>query len=236
MAAWASQLEGLARTYITPQFLESFQAILKIVKEAYPPNWPSGLTIEAAVQIITEEGIPLTYVPRAEIVSKMLEASDRRARVTVLLNHSEAVLDDCTLALSEVESQDLAEYVDLTGKAVGAYRGGHVEAAQTLAVVVAESVIYEAFGKYSTAIQRSQFVISTVQLWELRLRTAIAPIAAFYTPYFKHKGDSLPEITSRHATVHHPSQQTLTAGDSLIATLFAVSLLRALDEAQQHAT
>lgn len=45
--------------------------------------------------MVQDEGIPLVWVPRGEIVSDVLAAPDRQARIKILLARSGEVMQDC---------------------------------------------------------------------------------------------------------------------------------------------
>jgi hypothetical protein len=128
---------------------------------------------------------------------------------------------------------DLTESAFLAGHAVDALAEGHFEAAQALAVVVAESLIYDEFGAYERAADVTRFDPESVALWQLRLRAAVAPVGAFYTKYYGQAGEPVPAGVSRHATVHRPGSATLSKAHSVVAVLLLTSLLRALDEEYQ---
>jgi hypothetical protein len=219
--------------FVTPQLRESLERLRARVREAMPPNWPERIDLDLATQIMADQGLPLVYVPRAEIISEMLTAPNRAARVEVLLGRVDDLVEDCRSVLDEVTSQELGEPAFLAGRVVDALADGHFEAAQALAVVVAESVIYHEFGGYGRAANATRFAPESVGLWELRLRAAVAPIGAFYSPYYREE-DPVPIGVSRHATVHRPSNETVSKDHAVVVTLLLASLLRALDE--EHKT
>jgi hypothetical protein len=218
---------------VTPQLQETLERLRDRVREATPPNWPERIDFGLVTMIMADEGLPLVHVPRAEIVSEMLAAPDRAARIEVLLGRVDDLVEDCRVVLGEVTSPDLTERTALTGRVIDALADGHFEAAQALAVNIAESLIYEEFGSYARAVDVTRFAPESVALWELRLRAAIAPIGAFYVPYHRADAVPVPVAVSRHATVHRPGKQTLSKAHAVVVTLFLTSLLRAVDEERQ---
>jgi hypothetical protein len=51
--------------------------------------------------VLAEDGIPIVYVPRAEIVRAILEADDYDSRIKVLVTNRHDVADDCRAAINQ---------------------------------------------------------------------------------------------------------------------------------------
>jgi hypothetical protein len=62
------------------------------------PNWSAGVDPETA-WAVTQEGIPLAFVPRAQVVDELVAANDRDERREIVLRSKELILDDCRAAL-----------------------------------------------------------------------------------------------------------------------------------------
>ncbi|MER6591256.1 hypothetical protein ABT214_05265 [Micromonospora purpureochromogenes] len=89
--------------------------------EHYPPNWPDDIRIEDVRMLADDEGIPLCWVPRSEVITALCEADPDRRR-DVLLERRADVLEDCTLALAEVTAPELAKYASAAGEVLDAMR------------------------------------------------------------------------------------------------------------------
>jgi hypothetical protein len=119
----------------------------------------------------------------------------------------------------------------LANRAMRAYVDGHYEAAQSLAVVVAERIITEhvvggsSRGSYDKAVQIAEFD-GSIMLAELRRAIAIAPIVRFYTEWYPWSGQPPPQQLSRHASVHRADLHQYSRPNSLLAVMLVVSLLR----------
>jgi hypothetical protein len=102
-------------------FGSAFTQLLERMRESLPPNWPDDIDLHRVVAVIQDEGLPLVWVPRAEILSEMLAAADRAARIQVLLSHAGELAEDCRRVLEDVGHQTLSGQVPLAFRAVEAF-------------------------------------------------------------------------------------------------------------------
>lgn len=219
-----------------PQFSPAFVATLERLRESLPPNWSSDIDLEKVTTVVQDDGLPLVWVPRAEIVTELLAAQDRAARVDVFLSHVDELVEDCRTVLSAVSHESLSGQLPLAVKALDAYEAGHYEAAQALAVTVTETAVARALGnKYAEVKQKVLFDPDLMHFTEMRLRAALAPIGPFYTTWYASSGTPAPAALSRHVTVHQADHQHYTRGNATVAVLLVTSVLRALQELQELA-
>ena len=210
--------------------------MLERLRESLPPNWPDDIDLDKVITIVQDEGLPLVWVPRAEIVTELLAAPDRTARVEVLLTHPDELVDDCRGVLGDVTHTSLSGQQPLAVKALEAFAAGHHEAAQALAVTVTETAVAYALGsKYSEVKQKVLFDPDLVRYTEMRLQAALAPIGPFYTTWYASSGTPAPVALSRHVTVHQADQTHYTQANATVSILLASSALRALQELQELA-
>lgn len=216
--------------------MPDFRALLEDLRRHEPPNWPPGIDFDRVVEVIRDDGLPLVWVPRAELVQEVLDAEDREARIAVLLAHAPELVQDCRGVLHGVTHAVLAGQQQLAGRCVDALEHGHHEAAQALAVAVTETAVSRTLGgNYAKVKQQVLFDPDLVPYTQLRLRAALAPIHRFYTDWSPKSPHPAPEAVSRHVTVHHADPSHYTDANSLVAVLLACSVLRALQELQQLA-
>jgi hypothetical protein len=216
--------------------LPGFWELLEDLRRHRPPNWPPGVDLERIVEVIRDDGLPLVWVPRAELVQEVVDAEDREARVAVLLAHAPELAQDCRGVLNGVTHAAFTGQQQLAGRCVEALEQEHHEAAQALAVAVTETAVSRTLGgNYAKVKQQVLFDPDLVPYTELRLRAALAPIHRFYTDWSPKSPHPAPEAVSRHVTVHHADPSHYTEANSLVAVLLACSVLRALQELQQLA-
>lgn len=212
-------------------FLELF---LTKQQEHWPPNWGEDLDLDTVGQILTENGIPLVWVPRAEVVNQLAAANDYATRTAILMDNLNLVIDDCQEVLGQVDDDTLSGQVTLAHRSLTALRAGFFEPAQSLAVNVTETVIArEISGHYGTVSARVEFDIRTAEFSRLRVWAALAPIAIFYTKWYPNSGKPVPFGLSRHTTVHQADTFSYTEERAIVAALLCTSVLKAFDEARK---
>jgi hypothetical protein len=122
---------------IGPRFQE-------LMRRALPPNWDLGTVRIGSIEtVVAQDGIPLAWVPRKELVTQLMGAPNRSERMRIILAHQSEIITDCESCLADCTAPELEERVALAGRALAAVGGGHYETAQALAVVVAEALIME---------------------------------------------------------------------------------------------
>jgi hypothetical protein len=227
-----------ARARVVPKpvlptdFVDQMQ---QLRRQRLPQNWPASLSAKlwAARSIIEAEGIPLVYVPRADVVGMVFEAASREERVTILLAHQDEILDDCDGALTVDLHSYVKGQVPLVRQAVASYRSGHVAASQALSVVVCDTLVRaNVAAKHTTAkataagADLKQAIMADI----LRVELALAPVVKLLTEWSPEGGKPEPNELSRHVTVHHATDAHLREDNALVAVMLATSLIRGFSE------
>lgn len=237
IAAFAPRID---LTHLQP----AFDRIRRLVQELSPPNWVGGdaVDFERTIEIVSEDAIPLVWIPRVEIVSQLTRAPDRAARVSILLSQGDDVAEDCSAALNTCTATYLAEYVALAQRALAAWRDGHHEAAQALAVITTEDLLRATidpdpqgewvYGHYKKVADKVRLDPDRLSLAELRQACVLAPVAGFYEKWTRDDGTEQAPLR-RHGTIHGPSSSgVLSTENALVSTMLLTSLLRELQETE----
>lgn len=223
------------------------EGLRRAVEGLFPANWPKGtLSRLTEVQAILEEdGIPIIHVPRAEIVTALLNSATASARYSVLENHAEEIAEDCSVALGEAFHSNLSAQIPLARAAVSAFQAGHREAAHALAVLVCDTylktylddprkqrVTYKDMAKAVAIDKTLQGPISL----ELNILYAFAPVAPFLAEWWPNDQNPTPPPTnlSRHVSVHNVSVDHYTPLNATLAIMLLTSLTVAIDRMQKH--
>lgn len=209
---------------------EQRQALAEGFRRKLPPNWPVDVELDRVITVVQDDGIPLVWVPREEIVTEVLSVADRSARTDVLLEHVDQLVDDCRAVLDGIPAGPLDDQTHLALRALDALQEGHVEAAQALAVLVTETAVSRTLGRKYPVVKKQVFFDKTVTFGALRLRAALAPIGPFYQPWWPRSGQVPPSSLSRHVSVHQADRTHYTKANGVIAVLLATSVLRGLQE------
>ncbi|WP_040713400.1 hypothetical protein [Nocardia takedensis] len=224
------------------------ELILRALSRRIPDNWPDSeamaLPLERAREIAEDEGIPIVYVPRAAIVAELLEAANRHERAAILVNRTDAILDDCFDALDWELAPAVSAVAPLLLESIATMREGHHSAAMALATCVFDTLLGGAFGKHNKARSRCrvQNLASAGAKDRLRYVLAVAPVVRALTDWSPEDPRQLPRPAeySRHVTVHQAHPDHFTPENAVLAVMVATSLMRALDErshwANPHAT
>ena len=223
---WSSSVQDAIRRAWHVDFDELLEQFTKYL----PPNWPHDAD-EEAVEEIVNDGIPLVWVPRSEITQKLLDAKNRAERIGILLAHRTEVAEDCRVALREASHAEVADQVALGMQALDAFNAGLDAPAQSLAVVVTDTVVRKTFSDKPSDLHKNALVdLDDVPYQKLRLLTAMAPVSRFYTRWFPTDPTPPPAHLSRHVSVHVADGVHYTEENAILAVMLMASLLRQLSD------
>ena len=225
------------------------QALEHALELCRPRNWRgSGLKPEQILAMATDSAIPVAWLPSTVILQRLV-AAQPSDRMFVLMSSQRDTLFQCRELLAECSDEWIQNERTLITQALGAFDGGHHEAAMALAVAVGEPLALWASEprvkvfmskeeqsdwerlkrkeRYSLARRELATVGSLDQIHPLDVarKALIAPIPRFFVPFYR--GDeSLPVTVSRHATVHQPTVAHFSRENALLALMLCVSILR----------
>ncbi|MFF1400195.1 hypothetical protein ACFVZD_41295 [Streptomyces sp. NPDC058287] len=194
--------------------------------------WGSTLSLEQLLDLAQGHGIPVAWVPGADVL-RQLGAADpgHDDKLTVLVAAEDDIRPLCRARLDECDDLWLTAEVQAGRKAVAAWEDGHREAAATLAVAALEQILYTltetkdrtnaALGKIGK--EKPNSYLPTRQY-------TLAPLATLYAQYRPERNDPLPGNLSRHAVLHHLPLDHLSPGHCIVAVMLLVSVLRQSQE------
>lgn len=220
-----------ARRLLAAQLKDFFDSVNDAVAAKMPPNWPNHVDWEDVLLAIKESGIALVWVPRAAIVQEVIDSANA-GRDSVLLAHTLEIAEDCHHCLADISAPDLQDQVTLAFAAVDAFKAGHYEAAQALAVVVTETSVAANVSANYKDVKKTVALQDPGELTvaDLRLRAALAPIDPFYTSWYPNSGTPAPTNLSRHVSVHQADPHHYTPANAHRSLLLAASVLSAIAE------
>ncbi|MFI2764758.1 hypothetical protein ACH5A3_38945 [Streptomyces echinatus] len=229
-------LEGLS-TAVAP-----LQSVLERLDAMMPENWQGQRLAYKDMVRLMQEGVPLAWVPPADVIRHLLAAQDVACRVEILDDRRTEILASCSKVLDTVTDERFAAQRTLLEECVRMLEGGMFSGAQALAANVWDTLVRAlAFANpawltdkgwwpgYSKISQRVPSVdIDEATIGQFRKAAVFLPFA---TTLEEFRGqDPVPDGFNRHATAHAAGAVQYTAANAVIALMLAVSVLREIDD------
>ena len=181
--------------------------------------------------LLLDEGLALLWVVEPELRVQIFSAQSKFARLHILSDHQESIVDHCCELLEDIDQPDLAEWRDFAVKVASALRGGYTAAAQALAVNLIDTILIENFtyqGKgqkmsHGTRRHSTRFNIDAEK--EIEQGIVYGGLWGMFLQFHSDSEDAIPHQLSRHATAHAVSKRQYRRVNSLIAFMHAVDYL-----------
>ena len=220
--------------------------VVDTFQSAMPPNLHTLESIKEALSLTRDEGLPLVWVPRQEILQLLLEAPNADFRREILLSHRDEILEDCVTVLDEIKPplNDCVstlppmclEWAKESGEAARALQMGLVGPAQSHAANVTDCIVPHMSWfladkrKRDHTFRRANEDIDDVESLALLMNhLALRPLVRAYRRWRPDSGQPPPDQFARHVTVHGVGHQSVFSEyNALIAVMLAVSLTRQL--------
>jgi len=108
------------------------------------PNWRGlgSVPVDSLLAIAEDDGIPVAWVPPADVLMELLAVRGHEARLDVLSRFEDTVLSACEEEIAGCGDESMSEDVALAWRVVEAFRAGHREAAACLALLGSEETFY----------------------------------------------------------------------------------------------
>jgi hypothetical protein len=202
-----------------------------------PPNWQFAAdwpTLIIISETVEQDGIPLAWVPRSDIVVALVHAEGIEARRAILANHEADIIQDCFNCLDDIDAPELAEFVANTREAARAFQDQHSKPAQAFATVVLDAVLRLLFATPSFSYGGIRHPLAGV--WDnaplryIRSALVLAAIPGALEQFWPHRGDPVPVRFNRHASAHTVHAGQFTRTNALVAIMIITSLLREAQE------
>jgi hypothetical protein len=183
-------------------------------------------------EIALNDGIPIAWVPRDEILTKLLDVEIAEDRHELLVLHGDDILNECDAVLENRSGN----WANAAREAIDSAQCGNLGAAQSHAANLIDSVLLAEFAdaehRRNTRQPRASAESLALRalsledtLNQLSRHLAVRPMPSAFTQW--HPGDPPPTAFNRHATAHcvgHPD--VFCEAFCLIAVMLATSLVR----------
>ncbi|QPP07297.1 hypothetical protein G4Z16_13890 [Streptomyces bathyalis] len=207
----------------------------------YDNWWGSGATLRQLHGLAKDHGIPVAWVPPADVLRELVKADDaHRAKLAVLTAAEERIRTSCRYEIPELHAGWSEDYAVTVRHVMAAWDDGHLLAAGCLALAGSEDLMLETAEvdrKRSKSYKRlQQAAVRDLEesLW-LHEQVALTPIGPLFTKYMPEDNDPIPEALSRHAVVHRMPLDHFNDGHCIVAIMLMVSLLREMEERRTQA-
>ena len=156
------------------------------------------LAVVAAVAL--EEGIPLSWIPRTEIVIPLIEADGPEERLCILTERRDDILDDCEARLASITH----EWSVQCRNAIQALRLGLDGPAQSHASNIVDSVVLALHGRggRDEAKERAEDDFDDLPLQLAAENLTLRPLLRAFTPWWPDSGTTPLDHFARHPTSH----------------------------------
>jgi len=188
-----------------------------------PSNLRSVRDLVPVAQLALDEGLPLAWIPRPEILNELVSASTPEDRIRILDGHADDILDDCEAALNDIAH----DWADQCRSAVRAFRGGLEAPAQSHASNIIDSIVLSVLGQNgrNCAKERAQEHYDELPIHVAVENLVLRPLFLGFIKWFPGGTDPIPDHFARHATAHAVGQPgVFSRHNALIAVMLATSL------------
>ena len=181
--------------------------------------------------LLLDEGLALLWVVKPELRVQIFSAQSKFARLHILSDHQESIVDHCCELLEDIDQPDLAEWREFAVEVASALRSGYTAAAQALAVNLIDTMLIENFtyrGKgqkmsHGTPSHSTRFNIDAEK--EIEQGIVYGGLWGMFLQFHSDSEGAIPHQLSRHATAHAVSKRQYRRVNSLIAFMHAVDYL-----------
>ena len=211
---------------VTSSLIDSdvVQSFRDLTDRWLPSNLNRSPDLDVAASIALDDGIPVAWIPRAEIVAELVTCTTHEDRLAVLTDRRTEILDDCESAIATLTS----EWANECRAAVAAMRQGGLDGpAQSHASNILDSIVAELFGESGRAHTKKQAKtdFNTVELTLVAEILTLRPLYKAFARWYPKDNLPPPDSFARHATSHAVGYPGLFAETSaMVAVMLAVSL------------
>ncbi|MFD7841169.1 hypothetical protein [Streptomyces sp. NPDC059761] len=195
--------------------------------------WGSGATLSQLHALARDHGIPVAWVPPADVIRDLVQADDQHeAKLDVLVARQEQIRIACRRTVPENSDGWHTDYPETARRVLAAWGDGHLLAAGCLALAAAEDIMFVVAdvdrGKKYAGLKSAAALEPHPQFWP-QDQVVLTPIEPLFHQYFPERDDPLPQNLSRHAVMHRLPLEHMNDGHCIVAIMLMVSLLAELE-------
>jgi hypothetical protein len=240
-ATWAQRiqeslqpaLEALAANSVS--IAEVMLGAKKYAADAHVENWTlldENEWMRAITLMRSDDGVPLAWVPPADIVKLLVAATDHDERDAVLIDNADAILAHAREVLDQVTHPDLTELRTAVEEGWEAIGIGLTRPAQTVAAAAVGEIVqkqltdFDRLGKFRERWDAHRRIELTH--WSLATDLRFTAVMSSVSVALQGNGHGHPRTFNRHATLHGFDPIQHTPANALRGLMLATSATREL--------
>lgn len=188
------------------------------------------LNLDEIICFLQHEGIPLYLVPRKRIVTRLVRAENTAMRRQVLSSCHNQIVEDCASVIEAISKNWAGDELAFVDDAIGAMRAGFTQSAQAMLTSVLDTLIrrFVPDPNVRRSLTNRQNGANAPDLFnDLNLRQELVwlPIWNAHQAFWIDKGDRIPRVYSRHASVHGVSKRQFSKRNCVQVLMLVTSLV-----------
>ncbi len=198
-----------------------------------PRNWPTAYEqyLPGLVSMVNDEGIPVAWVPRWELLETLLGSSDAEARSLLLVKHRDEILYDCEAALDDVSDLSLMPLMPTVQELFAASRYGLWKVAAISAVAITHSIVERLeWVSVRQQVWKHHALQESVSLADVMERATRGPLVLFYDDWNPKSRRPRPTHLTRHVVSHRFGPEQVAERNCVVAVMLLTSLMVTVDQ------
>lgn len=188
------------------------------------------LDLDEIICFLQHEGIPLYLVPRNRIVMRLVRAENTAMRRQVLSSCHNQIVEDCVCVIEAISKNWAGDELAFIDDAIGAMRAGFTRSAQAMLTSVLDTLIrrFVPDPNVRRSLTNRRNGGNLPDLFnDLNLRQELVwlPIWNAHQAFWIDKGDRIPRVYSRHASIHGVSRRQFSKRNCVQVLMLVTSLV-----------
>lgn len=188
------------------------------------------LDLDEIICFLQHEGIPLYLVPRKRIVMRLVRAENTAMRRQVLSSCHNQIVEDCTSVIEAVSKGWVGDELAFVDDAIGAMQAGFTRSAQAMLTSVLDTLIrrFVPDPNVRRSLTNRRIGANVPGVFDdLNLLQELVwlPIWNAHQAFWIDKGDLIPRVYSRHASVHGVSRRQFSKRNCVQVLMLVTSLV-----------
>jgi hypothetical protein len=213
------------------QFADLLATAAKALRTSLPPNWldDSVSFPEHLEQLLLDEGLPLGWVPPADILARLFAAESSADRRRIIGQRWKRITMACQEELASVSAKRLRDHVHFATEATNTLLAGSSASSQALSANLLDSILRAEFEDGDRQKITGQKQRLEIEHYPVRVAIVLGGIWGAHGEYWPNRGDKIPRAFSRHGSAHGVSRRQYSRINAVIALMHVVGLVRLLE-------